>query len=342
MDFELITRLNDHFVVLQINNTLEARAVLGNSNVDALISTFDPNNPPNFELISTVRKSSPRIFIAFFSAHAVQSAGPQTMCNNAGANMVSDNASELLNTFIRALKVIGRDPFTVGPTYACPVCNFDGLQEDELCDHVILYHGGQSIGCDVNCPVCNLCCKGAKIPFPVHIHKCHGVVGRSRQTVPRKQHHTYIFVLVVCQRESDGKFLLVNEPAAWGWWLPGGRVEWGEGLRNAAQRETLEEAGIEIDIKGILKFEYSSGPSRTRQRIIFFARPVNEFAKPKCIPDYSSRGACWVSVDELERIPLRADEPKTWANHIIGGGTIHSMDLLSQEREESSKSDRYY
>jgi len=35
-----------------------------------------------------------------------------------------------------------------------------------------------------------------------------------------------------------------------GFWLPGGAVDGGEGLMAAAKRETLEEAGIEVDIKG--------------------------------------------------------------------------------------------
>jgi ADP-ribose pyrophosphatase YjhB (NUDIX family) len=287
----------------------------------------------SLELATTIRNCGPRVFIVFLSSVATTSAKVQTDCMQAGANMVTDDSRLLIDTCIRALKVIGRDPFTVDATYNCPVCDFGGLMEDELCDHVVLYHGGQP-NSDVLCPVCGLMCKNAKVPFPVHVHKSHGPLGKARQQLPRKQHHTYIFVLVVCQRRSDGKFLMVNEPASWGWWLPGGRVEWGEGLRAAALRETKEEAGVDVEIEGILKFEYNSGPSRTRQRLIFFARPVDDGARPKCVPDYDSRGACWVGVDEVDSLPLRGEEPKFWFEYVVGGGAIHSIDLLNFNRDE--------
>ena len=35
-----------------------------------------------------------------------------------------------------------------------------------------------------------------------------------------------------------------------GFWLPGGAVDGGESLTSAAKRETLEEAGIDIHLKG--------------------------------------------------------------------------------------------
>lgn len=52
-----------------------------------------------------------------------------------------------------------------------------------------------------------------------------------------------------------GALLLVRrdrEPARGQWSLPGGRVEWGESLREAVAREVREETGIEIDIEGLI------------------------------------------------------------------------------------------
>ena len=40
-----------------------------------------------------------------------------------------------------------------------------------------------------------------------------------------------------------------------GWWLPGGRVDPGESFEKAALRETLEEAGIHVNLKGVLRVE---------------------------------------------------------------------------------------
>jgi ADP-ribose pyrophosphatase YjhB (NUDIX family) len=41
----------------------------------------------------------------------------------------------------------------------------------------------------------------------------------------------------------------------------GGRVNPGEELQDAARRETRDETGVDIDIKGILRTEYT--PSKT-------------------------------------------------------------------------------
>ena len=42
------------------------------------------------------------------------------------------------------------------------------------------------------------------------------------------------------------QILLVQEFAKSGYWLPGGRVDAGEDLARAAERETLEEAGVAL------------------------------------------------------------------------------------------------
>jgi hypothetical protein len=40
-----------------------------------------------------------------------------------------------------------------------------------------------------------------------------------------------------------------------GFWLPGGAVDPGEVFTAAAKRECMEEAGVEIDLKGVLAIE---------------------------------------------------------------------------------------
>lgn len=60
---------------------------------------------------------------------------------------------------------------------------------------------------------------------------------------------TYIVCGVVI--ENDGKFLLVQErkPSVYGKWnLPGGRVDEGESLEEAAVREAKEECGFDVEI----------------------------------------------------------------------------------------------
>jgi len=46
-------------------------------------------------------------------------------------------------------------------------------------------------------------------------------------------------------KTADDKWLLIRRADTGTWGLPGGTVEWGETLRNALERELLEEAGVE-------------------------------------------------------------------------------------------------
>jgi len=57
--------------------------------------------------------------------------------------------------------------------------------------------------------------------------------------------HPVVGVAVVAQTEA-GRWLLIRRRDTGDWALPGGTLEWGETLRQAAQRELLEEAGVEI------------------------------------------------------------------------------------------------
>lgn len=171
----------------------------------------------------------------------------------------------------------------------------------------------------------------------VHIHEAHGPRPESspqtqnqafsansfaRPITPRIN-QLYNFSLVICRHPVTGKFLLCQEFANQGFWCPGGAVDPGETLSIAAKRETLEEAGIDVELKGILGIEYNPvGISRRNQnfivrlRVIFYAEPsldkgINQL--PKSSPDYESAGACWCSYEEIQmNIKLRGGEPKKW------------------------------
>ena len=54
-----------------------------------------------------------------------------------------------------------------------------------------------------------------------------------------------------------GKYVAVNETRDRGWWIPGGAVDFGEDFITGATRECKEEAGIDCEIKGILKVDHS-------------------------------------------------------------------------------------
>ncbi len=51
--------------------------------------------------------------------------------------------------------------------------------------------------------------------------------------------------------DADNRILLIKrgtEPGRGLWAVPGGKVRWGEGMREAARREVLEETGLEVKI----------------------------------------------------------------------------------------------
>lgn len=79
------------------------------------------------------------------------------------------------------------------------------------------------------------------------------------------------------------------------YWLPAGRVDAGEGFIEAGKREALEEAGIECEITGVLKFMYYDCP-----RLVLMAKPLDDNAPCKTIPDFESVGAIWVTMKDLQ------------------------------------------
>lgn len=153
----------------------------------------------------------------------------------------------------------------------------------------------------------------------VHIHEAHNPI-RAGERNHHPANQLYNFSLVFCRHPRTGKYLLCQEFANQGFWCPGGAVDPGETLTVAARRETLEEAGIEVELKGILGIEYN--PCRqangyfVRMRVIFYAEPTEAGLRqlPKSCPDFESVGACWCTYEEIARgqLKLRGNEPRRW------------------------------
>ena len=121
-----------------------------------------------------------------------------------------------------------------------------------------------------------------------------------------------------------GKFIMVQEPlgVGGGYWLPAGRVDPGEKLTQGAIREALEEAGIHIEITGVLHLSLTNA-----LRVIFLANPVQgRQDTPKTVPDFESAGAMWISAEDVQRnLPQsycrsgRATEPLEWFPKVADG-----------------------
>lgn len=104
--------------------------------------------------------------------------------------------------------------------------------------------------------------------------------------------------------DGRGRILLVlraNEPQAGLWAVPGGRVEPGETLREAAAREVLEETGITVEVGrelGVLEVPF---PPHAAYEIHDFAA---EFVAGEATAADDADDVCWAGAEELAALPL--------------------------------------
>lgn len=145
----------------------------------------------------------------------------------------------------------------------------------------------------------------------------------------RTEFKTISFGLIIVrnpfQESPDyGKWLAVNETKNRGWWIPGGAVDFGETFVQAAQRECLEEASIQVQLKGVLKVDHSVHGDQCRMRVIFYAEPttLEMSTQVKKVPDSESLEARWVTLDELKEIAqtdpngIRGPELFEWGQYL--------------------------
>ena len=142
---------------------------------------------------------------------------------------------------------------------------------------------------------------------------------------------TYFFSAVVVR--DGARFVLVHElDGTWG--LPGGRLEAGETFVDAAHREAHEEAGIEIELEGLLGFEHSPMDGWSRMGAAFVARPVDHAAALKSVPDDQTQGASWYALDDLERIPLRSARVSRLVRRAFEDGVLVPLDRVESALDQ--------
>ncbi len=97
--------------------------------------------------------------------------------------------------------------------------------------------------------------------------------------------------------------------------LPGGGVEPGETVREAACREVMEEAAIEVDV-GPLAFVYEYVPHLNEQKyggtaslqLVFACKRIEGYhPRSPDIPDTNQTGVKWIGLKELENVILYPD-----------------------------------
>lgn len=107
--------------------------------------------------------------------------------------------------------------------------------------------------------------------------------------------------------KNKNKYLLVRETLEGGkdyWIVPGGKVEFGESLEDAAKREILEETGIKAKNLKFLNFWEAIFPDYNYHTVIFFYQI--ETAKKKLSDDIEGKvkEANWFTLEETKKIKL--------------------------------------
>jgi len=123
-------------------------------------------------------------------------------------------------------------------------------------------------------------------------------------------HHIVPSVSVVVTSHA-GQILLIRRTDNDNWALPGGAVDIGESLPQAALRETREETGIDCEITGLsgiytdpghVILYTSNGEVRQEFSIVLTARATG--GQPT--PSRESSGVRWVAPADLDSYPMDA------------------------------------
>ena len=120
-----------------------------------------------------------------------------------------------------------------------------------------------------------------------------------------------------------------------------GFCEPGDNHHVTAEKETREEAGLDVTLKGILSVQCSMRGHGARQRVVYYAEPKDPKQPPKSVADKESESARWLSVAQLEAMAdvpppagLRGDELLVWAKYLERGGPIYPLGLLAMSEAE--------
>jgi ADP-ribose pyrophosphatase len=109
----------------------------------------------------------------------------------------------------------------------------------------------------------------------------------------------------------DDKVLLVKrgKPPGEGLWaIPGGRMELGETLQEAAEREIREEAGVIIRAKHpVYTFDVVHRDDQGRIRFHYvIVDLLADYISGTPNPSSDARGARWITSQELKELPVSA------------------------------------
>jgi ADP-ribose pyrophosphatase YjhB (NUDIX family) len=109
----------------------------------------------------------------------------------------------------------------------------------------------------------------------------------------------------VAVSDDQSRLLMIRRSDNENWALPGGAMDCGESIAQAAVRETKEETGIDCEVTGLVGIYTnphhvilytSNGEVRQECSVVFTARPLS--GEPT--PSSESSEVRWVAADELD------------------------------------------
>jgi len=107
---------------------------------------------------------------------------------------------------------------------------------------------------------------------------------------------------------DDGRILLVphyrTDAGAVPWVVPGGEVEFGEGLKEAAVREFYEETGLQAEVAGLLSVSEVILSERPYHSITisFSGRVVGGVMQSEANHAYGEKVPRWLSAAEVKTV----------------------------------------
>ncbi|MFI7455624.1 NUDIX hydrolase [Nonomuraea sp. NPDC049714] len=134
-------------------------------------------------------------------------------------------------------------------------------------------------------------------------------------------------VNVIVTNEA-GDLLMIRRTDNDNWATPGGAIDLGESIPQAAVRETLEETGITCEITGLtgtysdphhIILYTSNGEARQEFSIVLTARPVS--GEPT--PSDESREVRWVPRDQVAGLQMDRSMRLRIEHYLTGSGLPH-------------------